>query len=816
MLISEGTRLGRYEIRSQLGAGGMGEVYLAKDTKLNRKVAIKFLATDSSQSERANKRLLREARAAATLDHPNICAIHEVGEEEARSFIVMQYVEGETLDVKLKYKPLELKESLALAEQIADALAEAHSRGIIHRDIKPSNIIITSRGQAKVMDFGLAKLIQQSEVVHSEAETEALLSTPGEIIGTVPYMSPEQVRGLPVDARTDIWSLGVLLYEMVARRLPFPGATPTDRVAAILEREPEPLERLRRGIPPELERIVGRALAKNRDERYTRAADLAEDLRRLRTTQGEERKFRFTVPAPARILPAFSHPHAAVASLMVIARRYVSLPVLLASSLLLIGAVSSYFYLNRSRPTVTDKTPIDSIAVMPLVNASADPNAEYLSDGITETIINSLAQLPELRVMARSTVFRYKGREVNPQEVGRDLNVRAVLAGRVLRLGDRLIIRTELVDTRDGAQIWGEQYNRSPSDILVVQAEIAREISDKLQVNLTAQEQKRLIKRYTDNTEAYEAYLKGRHYWNKRTAEDFKKSIEYFQQAIEKDPRYALAYAGLADSYILLATYNILPPTEAIPKARMAAMKALEIDDELAEAHISLAAIEGELEWNWSIAEKEFKQAIKINPNYATAHLWYGEYLVVLGRFDEALAEIKRAHQLDPLSLVVNIALGDVFYYTRRYDEAIEQYGKTLEIDSNFAFAYSYLGSAYLQKGMYAEAIAKLEKARELSGGEPLIVAWLGYAFALTGEKDKARAMLNELKERSKREYISPYCLAIIYAGLDKKEQAFEYLQKAYEERSSWLLRLKAEPKFDSLRSDQRFADLLQRVGLRQ
>ena len=480
---------------------------------------------------------------------------------------------------------------------------------------------------------------------------------------------------------------------------------------------------------------------------------------------------------------------------------------------LITSLVIGGFFIYRLLSTAP-RNQIESIAVLPFRNESGSPDVEYLSDGVAESLINRLSQLPGVKVISRSSSFQYKGKETNPQEVATTLGVEAILMGRVFQRDNSLHISVELINARDRTQIWGEQYHRQVADALAVQEEIAREISEKLQVKLTAQEHERLVKRHTENIEAYEAYLKGRYFWSNRTVEDINKSIDYFRQAIEKDPRYALAYTGLADSYILLGTYHVLPPAEAIPKARLAAMKALEIDDELAEAHISLATIEGELEWNWSIAEKEFKQAIKLNPNYATAHQWYGEYLVVMGRFDEALAEIKRAHQLDPLSLVVNLALGDVFYYSRRYDEAIEQYRKTVEIDSDFAYAYAWLGRAYLQKGLYAEAIAKLEKARELSGGEPLIVAWLGYAFALTGEKDKARDMLDELKERSKREYISRYYLAIIYAGLADKDQAFEYLEKAYAERSNWMLRLKAEPKFDSLRSDQRFTDLLRRVGL--
>jgi TolB-like protein/Tfp pilus assembly protein PilF len=630
-----------------------------------------------------------------------------------------------------------------------------------------------------------------------------------------------------------------VLYEMVAGCLPFAGSTSSEVLASILsEKEPQPLARYSREVPAELERIVSKALRKKREERYQTIKDFLLDLKSLkqelefaakleRSTppelSGAGGASKRTHPQPASTGPgdtgqtAVEGPRATLNADLIV-RRIKRHRVGTLLALVTLGAVAAaVVYLAYSRKAGEGGSgAIRSIAVLPFTNADGNPDAEYLSDGISESLINSLSQLAGIKVIARSSSFAYKGKEAEPHEVAKALGVEAILTGRVMQRGDNLLISAELVNASDMTHVWGGQYRRQAADALAVQEEIAREISEKLQVKLTAQEQERLVKRHTENIEAYEAYLKGRYFWSKRTVEDFKKSIEYFRQAIEKDPRYALAYTGLADSYILLGTYHVLPPAEAISKARLATMKALEIDDELAEAHISLATIEGELEWNWSIAEKEFKQAIKLNPNYATAHQWYGEYLVVMGRFDEALAEIKRAHQLDPLSLVVNLALGDVFYYSRRYDEAIEQYRKTVEIDSDFGYAYAWLGRAYLQKGLYAEAIAKLEKARGLSGGEPLIAAWLGYALALAGEKDKARDMLDELKERSKREYISPYYLAIIYAGLADKDQAFEYLEKAYAERSNWVLRLKAEPKFDSLRSDQKFADLLRRVGLPQ
>jgi TolB-like protein/Tfp pilus assembly protein PilF len=460
---------------------------------------------------------------------------------------------------------------------------------------------------------------------------------------------------------------------------------------------------------------------------------------------------------------------------------------------------------------------IDSLAVLPFANSSADPNAEYLSDGVTESIINMLSQLRGLRVMARSTVFSYKGMEADPRVIGRDLHVSAVLIGRVLQLGDALIIRAELIDVADGAQLWGEQYNRKISDILAVQEEISREISEKLRLKLTKEEQQRLTKRHTEDTNAYRLYLKGRYFWNKRTEEGLKKGIQYFQQAIEEDPQYALAYAGLADSYIILGAFGVavLPPSEAVPKAKEAAVKALELDDTLAEAHALLGFSLADYDWNWAGAEKEFKRAIALNPNYATAHHWYGfGYLVPIGRLDEALAEVKRAQELDPLSLIINTNVGSLLYLARQYDQAIEQYQNALEIDPNFVIAHWMLGLAYEQKEMYRETIMEFQRAVALSGESGFPLALLGHAYAISGEESEALTVLNELEKLSKRQYVSSYRVGAIYAGLGEEDQAIGWLQRACQERDGWLIWLKADPVFDSLRSDPRLQDMLRRIGL--
>jgi eukaryotic-like serine/threonine-protein kinase len=787
--------ISHYRIISKLGAGGMGEVYLAEDTRLDRKVAIKFLPSNSTSDQQAKKRLIREAQAAAKLDHSNICSIYEVGEEEGRSFIVMQYVEGEPLAKLIERQPLELREALDIAVQMADALAEAHSRGIIHRDIKPQNVMVTARGQIKVLDFGLAKLVQQPQVTESEVATRSLLTDPGLIIGTVPYMSPEQIRGEALDARSDIFSFGSVLYEMLSGRTPFSAVTAAETISSILTREPTPLVRYAPGLPEELQRIVRKCLAKDKRQRYQSASDLLIDLGNLKRDSEARADTEATVRIATQPRSSIGRPFVIVA--------------LVVAALALSGA-GIYLLMEHGRA-------IDSLAVLPFVNESADADTEYLSDGITESLINSFSQLPNLRVMSRDSVFHYKGQQTTAQGVGRDLKVQAVLTGRVVQRGSNLLISTELVDVRDNSHIWGEQYNRKLTDILAVQAEIAREISEKLRLRLTGEQEKRLVKRYTDNAEAYQLYLKGRYYWNKRTEEGLKKGIEYFNQAIEKEPNYALAYSGLADCHTSLAfSFDVgaVSPRQTIPQAEAAALKALKIDATLAEAHTSLAFIKLLYDWDWPGAEESFKRAIELDPNYPNAHHWYSHYLMAMGRIEESLAESRRALELDPLLLVLNLHLGWHYLYARQYDQAIEQFRKTIEMDPHFQQAHLYLGQAYLGKGMYAEAIGELQTAKALFAGSGEAEAGLGYVYAVSGKRGDALRVLDQLKELSKRRYVSPFFIALIYAGLEDKDQAFAWLEKAYVDRSDLLVYLEMEPKLDSLRPERKFADLVSRVGL--
>ena len=804
MTLEAGTRLGRYEIRSPIGKGGMGEVYLAQDTQLERTIALKTLPPDVASDQQRMHRFVREAKAAAALSHPNIAHVYEIGEAEGTTFIAMEYVEGQTLRRYLKSASLVLDEALNIALQVASALAEAHDEGIIHRDIKPENIMLRPDGYVKLLDFGLAKLIERHDNGQDNSDdTPTLLihTNPGILMGTVTYMSPEQARGLEVDARTDIWSLGVVLYEMIAGRVPFKGSTTTDMLVSILEHRPRPLSKQMPGLPLDLDRIVAKAIMKRRESRYKSASDFVAAIKSLRQEMEFKSKLARSLNLDVNATEA--------------ATQFDTRPVLPPAQEATTSSKNSGRTSLSGRRRRSRSKAIDSLAILPLVNASSEQETEYLSDGITESIINSLSQLPKLKVMARSTVFRYKEKDVDPLEVGRELNVRAVLTGRVLHLGDNLLIQTELVDTTDGSRLWGEQYNRRLTDIFAIQDEIAREISEKLRFRLTGEEQRQLAKRHTENTEAYRLYLKGRYNWNKRTPEGSKKGIEYFKKAIDLDSGYALAYAGLADSYNVLGNYGDLSPRDAFPRSKTAAIKALRIDETLAEARSALAYALNGYDWNWAAAETEFKRAIELKPNYATAHYSYAiTHLAALGKLDEALAEMMEAKELDPLSLIINTNLGWVLYFAGRYEEAIKQIHKALEIDENFNVAYFKLGQVYERQGRYEEAIELYRKALELSGGNLWINQGLGHALAMTGRTEEARQIIDHLVAMSAKRYVSPYIIAEIYRGLGEIDRTFEWLEKAYEDRSDWLVWLGVEPALDPLRSDPRFTDLINRVGL--
>jgi serine/threonine protein kinase/Tfp pilus assembly protein PilF len=785
--------ISHFRIIEKLGAGGMGVVYKAVDIRLERQVALKFLPDNMVQDSRALERFRREARAASALNHPGICTIYDIGEQDGRAFIAMEFIDGETLRSHIHGKALPLEEILKLGIQIAEALDAAHAEGIIHRDIKPANIFVTKRGQVKVLDFGLAKLVPKG-VARADAdfggEVPDSTSIVGIINGTPSYMSPEQVRGDNLDPRTDIFSLGLLLYEMATGRQAFSGGTGGMIIEAVLTRSPSPVRSINPDIPPSLEEIIIKALHKDRDQRYQHAANLRTDLQRLE--RGTDSGWRAAEEDSESVqISTTSHLHSTGEQK---GRNST--------------AQRRAFRLERISKI------IDSLAVLPFENASRDPEHEYLSDGIAGSLINILATVPKLRVMAQSTVFRYKGRAIDPQAVGRELNVRAVLTGRIMQSGGSLRIGTELVDVATGSQLWGAQYDRKPGDIFAIQDEISNEISGKLRLKLTRAEKKRLTKRQTDDAEAYRLYLKGRHHWNRWTEDGFYKAIESFQQAIEKDPGYALAYTGLADSYVLLGWNSYLPPKDAFPKGKMAAMGALRLDPDLGEAHTPLAAVLWLHDWRWQEAQTEFKRSLALNPAHPTANHWYAEYLMTMGRHEEAIARMKNSQELDPLSLIISVAIGWAFYMGRRYDDAIEQLRRTVELDPNYPVTYWILGLLLRITGHYELAIAEGEKGVRLSGGSSLMSAALAQTFATAGRRKEALQILDDLTNLTKQKYVAPYLFAGIHIGLGEDDRAIEYLEKSCEEHSHWLIYLHIDPGMDGLRSNPRFQDLLRRVGL--
>ena len=834
--LQAGQRVGRYEVVGLIGEGGMGEVYLAHDTRLGRKVALKLLPAYLSKDKDRLRRFAQEARAASALSHPNVCMIHEVGEtEEGRPFIAMEYVDGVTLRQHMERAGRNLSEVLDVAAQVASALTAAHEAGITHRDIKPENIMLRRDGYVKVLDFGLAKLAErQASRFFTKSRTRTGVKTePGVVLGTAQYMSPEQARGLPVDARTDIWSLGVVLYEMASGRAPFEGSTTSDVIAAVLERESPPLARYAREVPEALEWVVAKALRKDREERYQTAKELLTDLRGLKQRLEFEAELERSAPPnrvsgavlarsgghaastaqepAARTAEVGAHPTSSAEYIAGEIKRHRGAAALVLATLLAAVAGIAYFYYSGR----SDKAAISSVAVLPFANASGDPNAEYLSDGITESLINSLSRLPQLKVIARSSVFQYKGKEADPQVVGRELGVQAVLSGRVVQRGDMLSISVELVDARDKRHLWGERYSRKSSDLPALQEELARDISEKLRVRLTGAEQSQTAKRHTSNSEAYHLYLRGLYLNSKQTPDAIKEAISHLERAVALDPNYALAYAELSSAYMTLGAYGFLDPKEAWPQARVAALKALEIDDGLAEAHSMLADIKFRTELNAADPdiEKGFRRAIESNQNLARAHTAYANFLNQTGRFDEALAEIKRASELDPLSLRVSNVWGVILTTARRYDEALEHFKRLLEIDPGYTTARYNLALSYKSKGMYKEALIEFQKVLEMEGTADLgLLAMLGSVYAELGDRAEAEKLLARIK--STKQYVSHLDMAILFISLGDKEQALAWLRKGYEERDSQVLQIAAFPDFDPLRSDPRFQDLLRRMGL--
>jgi serine/threonine-protein kinase len=784
--LETGKCFGHYEIINQIGAGGMGEVYLAKDKKLDRNVAVKILNEEFSQDASNLNRFIREAKATSRLNHPNILVVHEIGQQENTNYIVSEFINGKTLREVIKEKRLKLSEVLDISIPIADALCTAHSSNIIHRDIKPENIMVRPDGVVKVLDFGLAKVVQQKDRSNFglEESTVQLSHTAKDVImGTVSYMSPEQARAQRVDARTDIFSFGIMLYEMLTGQQPFTGETFSHTIVAILEKEPPPLSQFISSFPPEIERIIKNCLAKKADKRYSMAKSLLDDLKDLK----EELAFQSKLE-----------------------RRSASNK----------KTETETQFIRAAITAKTEKR--NSIAVLPFTNISAEAENEYFCDGLAEELLNALAKIDDLKVAARTSAFSFKNKNTEVSQIGKTLNVSTILEGSVRKSGNRIRISLQLINVADGYHLWSERYDREMKEIFDVQDEITLAVVDALKVKLFGEEKAAILKRYTDSPEAYELYLKGLYHCYKWTDEGFRKSIEYFEKALEEDPEFAPAYAKIADYYHFTSHIGLFSPHEIHPKWKAAAQRALEIDEGLADAHLAMAHIYFYFDRDWAKAEGEFERAIELNANSTDAHKYYGLFLASRERFDQAVAEGKKALALDPLSIAVNIVGGFIYLFVDRLDDALGLVRQMIELDSNAPQGYWVGGSLLMANGKYEEAVEAFQKSLSL-GDNQMALAKLGCAYGLVGRRDEALKILDQLFEMRKCRYAAPFNIARVYAGLGDNDNAFEWMEKAVEERDADLVFLKRYVEAGagvylgaSFSTDSRYEDILCRADLRQ
>ena len=856
-----GRRIGFYQILSPLGTGGMGEVYLAEDTRLGRKVALKILPSFYTRHEQRLRRFQQEARTASSLNHPNIITIFDIGELDSIHFIATEYIDGETLRAALSRRRLSLCEVLDIAIQIASALEAAHAAGIAHRDIKPENIMLRGDGILKVLDFGLAKLTEvrnaergmrneeNAAIPHSALRTPHFQTDPGTRMGTANYMSPEQARGREVDARSDIFSFGVVLYEMIARRKPFRGETISHVLVSILEKDPPPLSQHQPETPAELQRIVSKALRKDREERYQAIREMLVDLKDLRQELALQLRLERSAPLESKdeetnicgdeettVHVSYQTEKVADARPTLIA-EIISGDDLVAEKsaaieeleerktgaerkkriiaawamvcLTMVGLIIAAYYLLRDREEPASQA--KSLAVLPFKPLATDSRNEYLEMGMAETLISRLSKLRQITVRPISAVSKYTGLQQDAVEAGRQLNTQYVLDGSVQKLGDSLRVTVRLLDTKDGRVIWSEQFDEKAADIFKVQDSISERVAKDLAVRITETERQRLRKHSTESAEAYELYLKGRAYLSQANPESGYKAHDSFSHAIVLDPNYAPAYAGLSDVFNL-ASDNFLAPSFALPKAKEYALKALEADESLDEAHLSIAQAKWWGDWDKQGAEAEYKRTLELNPNYALAHLAYGRFLTQQSRFEEAIGQLRLAQELDPQSVWIRYEMGWIYYCGRQYEKAIAFYREALSLDMNSAQTHRRIGLALAQLGMLEESMSEIRKALEIRD-DPAYYSDLGWLYAKLGKKSEAQNALNKLQEMSKRRYISPYYVAKVYAGLGDKERVFEFLEKAYQAHSDRLLDIQTDPVFDEFRGEPRFSNLTRRLG---
>lgn len=819
--LQKGHQFAHYEIQKQIGTGGMGQVYLADDTKLDRQVAIKILNPEFSQHDSNLQRFIREAKAASSLNHPNILVIHEIGAAADTNYIVSEYVEGKTLRDVIAHSQLKLFEILDISIQISSALVAAHRANIVHRDIKPENVIVRPDGYIKVLDFGLAKLLiprsaglEASTVKHNE-------TAKGIILGTVNYMSPEQAKAERVDERTDIFSLGVVIYELVAGRTPFRGASMSETFANLINIEPQPLARYAASVPEELDRIVTKSLRKDKEDRYQSIKDLNADLKELRESLEFDRRLERSEPYVNKEETAILQPattstnqdtdEARIDTTSTLLRRRPF--TVIALSVLLISLLAAGYFFLMQKSGASQIGARRSLAVLPFINLSQDPNAEYLSDGITESVINNLSQLSGLKVMSRNSAFRFKSDQSDVKRIALQLGVESLVTGDIKQLGDKLIINVRLINADDESQIWGNQYVRNSTDVLRTQGEIATAVAQNLRLKLTNTDAERLTKRYTDNAEAWELYQRGRFLIFKLTPAEVQQGNAYFQKAIDIDPSYALAYAGLSAGYRSLALGSEINPAANIPKSKAAAQKAIELDSSLSDAYTALAISLFWGDWDWSGAEVQFKRALELNPNDVNAHLFYAHLLSNVGRHDEALAEARRARELDPLLPFLGALEGQFLFHAGRLDEALERLQTTFELAPNFWMPHLFASAVYFEKGMFEEAIVEAEKASQLSPTITIPLAYKSSALAKVGRTEEARADLNKLLAMSQERTIPPSTFAQIYYSVGETDKALDWLEKAYAERDPKMTFLKVGPYWNPMRSEPRFIELMRKMN---